>query len=59
VEQDMTDIPLSSQQVRTIEAVRALVPEAVSATAHECGQQGVKAFFDGYKDSIDLHKQAA
>ncbi|GER21065.1 hypothetical protein [Variovorax boronicumulans] len=39
--------------------LQQILPAAAAATAAEVGIEGVIAFFDGYKDSVDLQKQAA
>ena len=42
-----------------IEYLQAMMPRCVAAAAADVGAEGVKAFFDGYKVSIELAKNAA
>lgn len=49
----------ATPRVEAIVALQNAMPECIRAAAHDVGAEGVKAMFDGYKESIDLQKMAA
>lgn len=48
-----------AQREDAIRAVQAIIPECVQASALEVGDSAFKAFFGGYKDSIEACLKAA
>lgn len=49
--------PLTRQD--DLRQLQDAIPEAVASTVETVGLQGFIAFFDGYRDSVDLQKIAA
>jgi len=48
-----------STRAEDIAALQEVIPECVKDAAADVGPEGVKAFFAGYKDSIEISKVAA
>ena len=49
--------PITREQ--DLRALQEILPSAVAAAVEQVGATGFAAFFDGYKESIDLQKKAA
>ena len=49
----------SSPREADMKLLAEVLPACVAATVAEVGVQGMKSFFDGYKENIDTHRQAA
>ena len=56
---NILSFPAISPRADAIDALQMAMPELIKLTALDVGAEGVKAFFDGYKDSIDARKLAA
>ena len=46
-------------RIEDVAALQRIIPECVAEAAVQIGPDGVKAFFDGYKEVVDLEKKAA
>lgn len=55
---EITSIDFSSR-IEALLTIQALVPTAVESACEQVGTDGVRAFFDGYKDAPEISKQAA
>ena len=42
-----------------LQAIHAMIPAAVESAGEQVGVDGIKAFFNGYKDAPELATQAA
>jgi hypothetical protein len=56
---NITMLHTPSQRAEDIAALQEVMPQCVKAAAADVGPEGVKAFFAGYKDSIETSKLAA
>lgn len=53
------NFPSSETRKKDLRSLQEAMPAAVAATVAEVGVKGLNAFFDGYKESVDLHRKAA
>jgi hypothetical protein len=53
------NFPSSENREKDLRSLQEAIPVAVAATVDEVGVKGLAAFFDGYRESVDLHRKAA
>jgi len=46
-------------RVEVIKQLQDALPACAKAAAEEIGLHGMRQFFDGYKDTVDLNRRAA
>ena len=55
---EITSIDFATQ-TEALQAIQALIPAAIEFAGEQLGIDGIKAFFNGYKEALELSLMAA